>query len=458
MNSNSSPEHLRQTSATQLTPGTGFPVVAHLRDLLHDRIPLGPPELAILSTPPFLRLERIQQLGFVSRIWPGARHARYEHSIGVFHLARLAVQQLRLAPGGSMIADTDARTLAAAALLHDIGHYPFSHAIEELGPPVVSHEEAGRALITQDPVASILRDAWQVDPERVATIVSPGGGSLPPVDRLLRGILSGPLDVDKLDYLPRDALGCGVPYGGVDTSRLIDSLRIATPPDETLPRIVVDSKGVSPLHSLINARQEMFDNVYWHHTNRACMAMLLRAVQDALLAGAVNGRELTAFDDRSLMAALSTPEMPETTRRLVTALANRTIHKRAVEFSANAKPLFHELSRLFFAPDHRRKIEMAMTDRLRTLTGMALPDEAILVDIPKPERWRTDVWVEFEHPPVGFTHLMPWRDVVGLTDEDFKRYEDHRRLIRIVTIEPVRAIVRDSWQELLLPEIGLPLR
>src|SRR5699024_2748750 len=97
-------------------------------------------------------------------------------------------------------------------------------------------------------------------------------------------------DMDKLDYLPRDARACNVPYGGVDAARLIGALRILDVPiPDHAPeaRIGVASKGVSPLHSLINARQEMFDNVYWHHTNRACMVMLLRAVQDALIAGAI---------------------------------------------------------------------------------------------------------------------------------------------------------------------------
>ncbi|MGE3796268.1 MAG: HD domain-containing protein [Thermomicrobiales bacterium] len=444
-------------AAQLLTPGTLFPVTTQIRDLLHDRIPLGDAELAILSSQPFLRLERIQQLGFVSRIWPGARHARYEHSLGVFHLARLAVQRLRMVPGGRSISDADARTVCAAALLHDVGHYPFSHAIEELGPPVVSHEEAGWRLITRDPIAAILRSQWHVDPARVAAIVAPGQTALPVTDQLLRGLLSGPLDVDKLDYLPRDATGCGVPYGGVDTSRLIDSLRIATLAGESAARIAIDSKGVSPLHSLINARQEMFDNVYWHHTNRACMAMLLRAVQDALTAGALSGDELTSFDDRSLMQRLSGETMPASTRSLIDALESRRIHKRAVEFSTSAQPLFSHLSLLFEDPARRRAIEVSMVERLRRISGLSIADESILIDIPKPEKWRTAVWVQFEQPPVGFSALMPWKDVVGLTDSDFKRYEDHRRMIRIVAAEPLRDIVRRSWEALLLPAIGLPL-
>ncbi len=436
------------------TSGTDFQVEAQVRDILHDRIPLGAPELAILSTPGFLRLEHIQQLGFVSKIWPGARHARYEHSLGVFHLARLAVERLRREPAGTDITIGDARTLSAAALLHDIGHYPFSHAIEELGDPVIPHEQAGREIILAPPISDILTSQWGVDPRRVAGIVAPDGNSMPETDQLLRGILSGPLDVDKLDYLPRDAQGCGVPYGGVDASRLIDSLRIAIPPDERQARIVIDAKGVSPLHSLINARQEMFDNVYWHHTNRACMAMLLRAVQEALLAGSISGEQLTKFDDASLMMSLSGSAMPPETRRLVSGLTHRRIHKRAVEFSSSATAIYERLGLLFHDPATRRSVECDMAGRLASMLGRPIDPEAVLIDIPKPEKWRTDVWVQFERPPVGFSRLMPWREVVGLTNDDFKRFEERRRLVRIVCAGEFREAVRDSWEQLLLPSLG----
>ncbi len=211
-----------------LTPGTAFPVTTTVRDGLYDRIPLGEPETALMATRAFLRMDRVQQLGFVSRVWPGAKHTRYEHSLGVLHVTREAVAHLRSRESGAWITDEDARTVCAAALLHDIGHYPFSHAIEELGSPILPHETVGRRLIA-DPdgeIAPILREAWQVDPERVAAMIDPKGRDLPPADRTLRGLLSGPLDMDKLDYLPRDARACSVPYGGVDTARLIDALEI----------------------------------------------------------------------------------------------------------------------------------------------------------------------------------------------------------------------------------------
>jgi HD superfamily phosphohydrolase len=438
---------------TPRVPGIGFPVATTIRDALYDRIPLSAPELAIISTKTFLRLERIQQLGFVSRIWPGAKHTRYEHSLGVLHLARLAVDHLRSLPAGSWIADEDARVIAAAALLHDVGHYPFSHAIEELGPPILSHEEVGRRLIEDSDITPILRDAWGVDPGRVASVVAPRGRLLTQADMVLRQVLSGPLDVDKLDYLPRDARACNVPYGGVDTARLIDSLTIVRQDDNTPPGIAIGAKGISPLHSLINARQEMFDNVYWHHTNRACMVMLLRAVQEAVLAGVVTPDTLTDHDDASLLALMSSEQMPLPARRLTAALYERRIHKRAVEVSARSRDLYERLGALYHDPIARRDVEFRLVTSLSEVTGEAVPSEAVLIDIPKPERWRTGVVVAFDRPPVGFAPLMPWSEVVGLTDDDFKRYEEHRRLIRIVAAEPYRETVAANWERLLFPAL-----
>ena len=446
--------------AQRRVPATGFPIETTVRDALYDRIPLGRPDTALIGTPAFARLERIQQLGFVSRVWPGARHTRFEHSLGVMHLTRMAVDHVRGAAEGGWLSDEDARVAVAAALLHDIGHYPFSHAIEELGAPIVPHEQAGKCIIEGSEIATILEESWRVDPRRVGAMVDPDGEELPPADRLLRGILSGALDMDKLDYLPRDARACNVPYGGVDTARLIDALtiaRIGGPGAEESFRIAIGEKGISPLHSLINARQEMFDNIYWHHTNRACMVMLLRATQEALIAGALDPKELIGHDDASLLARLDSAAMPSSTQHLARALRDRHIYKRAVEVGSRAFELYARLGNLFFDPLARRDVEMRLAAALSEEIGHAVPPEAVLIDIPKPERWRSDVWVTFDKPPVGFDQTMPWRDVVGLTDEDFKRYEEHRRLIRIVTAEPYREVLSASWERLLMPLLGAAL-
>src|SRR5690606_11375844 len=119
------------------------PESIQIRDSLYDLMPLSAEAVAVMQQPAFLRLDGIQQLGFASRVWPGAKHTRYEHSLGVMHLTQRAVAHLRDSPEGGFITDEDALVVIAAALLHDIGHYPFSHAIEELGDPVRSHEDVG---------------------------------------------------------------------------------------------------------------------------------------------------------------------------------------------------------------------------------------------------------------------------------------------------------------------------
>ena len=146
--------------------------------------------------------------------------------------------------------------------------------------------------------------------------------------------------------------------------------------------------------------------------------------------------------------------MPQTTRDLIDALRLRRLHKRAVEISPRAGELFTHLNDLYANPAARRGVEVGITRRLREESGLEIGAHDVLIDIPKPERWRTDVWVQFDRPPVGFHHLMPWVDVVGLGDEDLKRYEEHRRVIRIVATERLREVVTERWEELLLPSLG----
>jgi HD superfamily phosphohydrolase len=414
-----------------------------IRDSLHDRLPLSRLDLALMNTPQMLRLDEIKQLGFIHRVWPGAKHTRFEHSLGVAYLVRSALQRLlRLGSAGGLprLTVADGRALVAAALLHDVGHYPFSHCIEELGPPVESHEVVGRRVIETTAIANLLERDWQLSPARVADLIRPRA-PLAGVDALLVQLLSGALDMDKLDYLPRDAKACNVPYGRVDTPRLLDSLRVRSV--DGAPRIVVTEKGVSPLHSLINARQEMFDNVYWHHTNRACMVMLLRAVQEALLTGALIADQLTGHTDASLLALLAGPIMPPATRDLIDRLNRRQLHKRGLEVTARAGALFRRLTGLFAAPTERRALEEKLAACLAAWSGQPVAGHDILIDIPKPERWPTDVWVWYPRPPLGFEPLMHWTDAVGVSSAILQRYEEHQRRIRIVVADHLLPVVEE---------------
>ena len=130
--------------------------------------------------------------------------------------------------------------------------------------------------------------------------------------------------------------------------------------------------------------------------------------------------------------------MPDATRRLIAALRSRRIHKRAVEVSARAGDLFQRLGALYYRPRDRRAAEITLAEMAAHISGLEVHDSDVLIDIPKPEKWSADVWVEFDRPPIGFSPLMPWHEAVGAQSDDFRRYEEHRRLIRIVATEPLR--------------------
>src|SRR5690349_1501588 len=142
----------------------GFPLlpdiqpVSTVRDSLYDLIPLGPREVKLIGSPEFLRLQHVKQLGFVYRIWPGATHTRYEHSLGCYHLTVRALRALlqRGEKGGlDGVSVSSIQALVVSSLLHDIGHYPYSHTIEELGHPILLHERVGRSVIEKSSISTI---------------------------------------------------------------------------------------------------------------------------------------------------------------------------------------------------------------------------------------------------------------------------------------------------------------
>src|SRR6266516_4835713 len=407
--------------------------ISTVRDSLYDLIPLGPREEKLIGTAPFLRLQKIKQLGFVYRIWPGATHTRYEHSLGCYYLAVRALRSLlqRGDDGGLFgISISSVQTLIVAALLHDIGHYPFSHTVEELGYPIVLHEKVGRSIIENSEIATILERDYHLSPERVADFIDPPKTKpLPADDELLSSLLSGALDTDKLDYLPRDARACNVPYGGVDVARLQGALRIH-PNVNGQRRVVVTHKGISPLHSLLHARQEMFDNIYWHHTSRALQVMLMRAVHEALLCGALQTEQLIGLDDASLLSLLKESHMPATSRALADDLEMRHPYKGVIEIS--------RLDALFWDVQRRRRVEQLLAAELAGALETEIADYEVLFDIPRPEKWEMDVWVTFANPPVGMASLLTWVEATGLQPDDLARYEQHQRRIRVVVPERLR--------------------
>jgi uncharacterized protein len=237
-------------------------------------VPLTPRVRQLTDTADFRRLARISQLGLVSLVYPAAIHTRFEHCLGVYRLALLYLKQLAHDErfSGAVRAE-DAEVLIAAALLHDLGHWPFCHPIEDISlPSVPSHELFANAFLLEGDIADVLRHDWGINPRDVVALLSEK-----PRDqtaKILTSILSGPIDIDKMDYLYRDSLHAGVPYGRhFDQQRLLGSLCL----NQAGNGLAISDKGKTAAELMVFARYVMFSEVYWHHGVRAATAMLQRA-------------------------------------------------------------------------------------------------------------------------------------------------------------------------------------
>src|SRR5438093_158958 len=209
-----------------------------IRDPLWNNIPLDDLAMRLVDTSAFQRLRYVRQLGLAFLVYPGATHTRFEHALGTHHLARRALALLDERGTLRGIPREACDLVRVAALLHDIGHYPFSHALEEIG--AMHHEEVARPLITGGPVAALLRTTLGSDaPDQVIALIR--GESESP----LQGLISGSIDLDKLDYLRRDAFMCGVSYGEIDVDRLINSFTLLHDPESGRLTLGLLEKGLA---------------------------------------------------------------------------------------------------------------------------------------------------------------------------------------------------------------------
>lgn len=221
------------------------------------------------------------------------------------------------------ITEKDQAIVRSAALLHDVGHYPFSHALEEIG--ALHHEDVARTLVTEGRVAELLSDYIGADaPLAVFDLIS--GRS----ESALQGLVSGSLDLDKIEYLKRDAFMCGVPYGEIDVDRLTNSMVVVEDPKTGRATVGVREKALSALESLLFAKYQMYRNVYWHHAVRSATAMYKRLVEDAVADSIVDVETLARYTDEGLMHRLESARPSA----LLAALKERQLYKRAAEWPA----------------------------------------------------------------------------------------------------------------------------
>jgi hypothetical protein len=370
-----------------------------------DTAPLTPRVRALLDTADMRRLARVSQLGLVGLVYPGAVHSRLEHSLGVY---RLAIEFLRRLKDDSQFATAvgpdDASAFIAAALVHDIGHWPFCHPIEDMGlAEIPRHESLVEGILASGPVADVLDSSWGIPPQRIASLIT--GAATDPAGRILHSLLSGPIDVDKMDYLARDSLHAGVPYGrNFDQPRLLASLCL----DERGEALAITDKGRTAAELMVFARYVMFSEVYRHHAVRSATGMLQRAVW--LVRAAVDPAAVVRTDDPGFTAWLAAVAEGTPAAPLVAGLfgPRRQLFKRAASFDALRQPEVHAAlaGRRY---DDMVAVSSRLAARLSPHIGRAIDPHLLLVDAPPVERE-----VEFrlqvrERPDRGNAAAPRWR-------------------------------------------------
>ncbi len=317
----------------------------------------------------------------MTRVYPGARHTRFEHSLGVYRWHWLRLEQLA---GDAQFVESvtqhQAKLLVLAALLHDIGHWPYCHPIEDMRlPGIVRHEQIARQLITSGPIAEIIHTDWQVDPHEVAELLEPASGQCATGLSLVRGILSGPIDIDKLDYLQRDSLHAGVPYGrNFDQRRLLSSMCIGP----TGRDIGITVKGKTAAEMMVFSRYVMFSEVYWHHAVRSATAMLQRLVFE--LATKTLASDWLGWGDLQMQQHLqAATALDPSLGPLAEGLFGRTrrLYKRLLEFNFTENPDAHRaLARRSYADLVTCAARLA--ERLSRYTVRPLLATDVLIDAP----------------------------------------------------------------------------
>jgi HD superfamily phosphohydrolase len=335
-----------------------------IHDPVHGSIQLDTLALRLLETPEVQRLRGIKQMGLASLVFPGANHTRFEHALGVMHLSKLVASDLGI---------EDSATLQSAALLHDIGHPPFSHTLEfqmvdRLGK---NHEEVASSLISGETriepgalsCGEVLRGAG-VDPEEVCELIAGSHRK-----KYLAQLLHGEMDVDQMDYLLRDSHFTGVALGMIDLPRLLRVMRVKR------GRLVVEERGLEAVEGFLTARDLMYSSVYFHRTVRIAELMLANATE-VLVQKGENPYLLTEWKLFSKLEAAG-----GYAAEVVKRICNRRLFKPVylVERREPSAKLMRKMRKTLGSWSKILNTQRELCDRA------AVPEGKVLVDVPAVE-------------------------------------------------------------------------
>ncbi len=325
--------------------------VAEIRDPVHGYIRLTEVERELVDSPFVQRLRRVHQLAGSYLVYPGAVHTRFEHVVGAMHVAGQIAEGL----AKTLALDRDdVQEVRLAALLHDVGHGPFSHMYEEVlsEKTDITHEDISQRIILETSVGDILRKNG-FSPRKMAAFAV---GRLTKNPPFMNEIIAGSLSADMMDYIPRDSYFTGVEYGRVDIQRVIDSLHVAE------GHLVIDDAALNAYEALLLARYEMFKAVYFHRTVRAAELMLVNSMKladDALRLTDMSDLETyLELTDEIVLDKLATlkptnGELKEA-KRLALGFRNRRLVKCVFERLVQRKNRM--VGQIFAKEDARRRI------------------------------------------------------------------------------------------------------
>jgi HD superfamily phosphohydrolase len=322
----------------------------------------------------------------------------------------------------------------AAALLHDVGHWPFCHPIEDMRlSGVPRHEEFARRYLIEGELADVLHGEWRIDPARVVELLS--GETTSMAGRILVSMLSSAIDIDKMDYLPRDSLHAGVPYGRhFDQQRLIGSLCL----NEAGDALAVTDKGRTAAEMMLFARYVMFSEVYWHHAVRSATAMLQRAF--FIVRERLDFKKMFPMSDAQFVAELQAVADGTPAAALLDGLfgKRRRLYKRLAQFSyLENDGLYSRLARRPYDWLVRASDELGRLITARV--GAHIRPTELLFDAPPVEReveFNIDVYNAKDHRYRRLADVSP----IVRTFENH-RFDDYVKRIRVfVAAEHAQAV------------------
>lgn len=350
-----------------------------IKDPLWQNVPMTKEIKALVSTRGLQKLARIKQNGPSYHIYPGAVHTRLNHSIGVYYLGRKILIALATKTEELPFTKTGMMSFLIACLLHDIGHFPYAHSLKELA--IREHEEIAAWMIEQEGELKEAVKKTGANPSTVAAIIDKDMLTSDEETLIYRGILSGTLDPDKLDYLSRDGFFAGIPYGKQDTDYIISSLLFAD------GEICLEQEAISSVEQVLFSKYMMYKSLYWHKGVRGATAMIKKALILAIEQGVISYDDLYFLDDNEFTTLCKSRRDKCKALELVDRVEHNDLLERLVEKD------YYDMGRIEREgrkPAERGALEKIIWTRL-VKSYPNLEEYEVILDIPEPINFETHI-------------------------------------------------------------------